>query len=82
MADDLDAELLALAGDSEEETSPQPKDSPAHSPSHSPPRDHSPANMGRKGTAKPIRRKTVKEEEEDGEVYALTPTFSIGTIPY
>ncbi|CAL5866312.1 uncharacterized protein PFLUO_LOCUS519 [Penicillium psychrofluorescens] len=68
MADDLDAELLALAGDSEEETSPQPKDSPAHSPSHSPPRDHSPANMGRKGTAKPIRRKTVKEEEEDGEV--------------
>jgi RNA polymerase-associated protein RTF1 len=82
MADDLDAELLALAGDSEEETSPQPKDSPARSPSsHSPPRDDSPATMGRKGTAKPIRRKAVKNEDEDGEVYAV-PTCSIEAMLY
>lgn len=73
MTDDLDDELLALAGDSEEEHSPAPEvrgeDSPAHSPSsHSPER----SQMGRKGTAKAIRRprKAAREEEdeEDGEV--------------
>lgn len=75
MADDLDAELLALAGDSEEENSPPPKPedgspAPSHSP-RSPARDHSPPEMGRKGTAKPARkaRKAVKEDEEDGEMY-------------
>ena len=72
MSDDLDAELLALAGDSEEEHSPPPEDrneSPAHA-SSSPQRDHSPADMGRKGTAKPARRsrKAVRDDEEDGEV--------------
>jgi RNA polymerase-associated protein RTF1 len=69
MADDLDAELLALAGDSEEETSPPPK-SPAHSASSHADRDRSPAAMGRKGTAKPVprrARKSVKDESE-GEV--------------
>lgn len=77
MADDLDAELLALAGDSEEENSPPPKPedgSPAPSPSpRSPARDHSPPEMGRKGTAKPARkaRKAVKEDEEDGEMYGF-----------
>ncbi|OQE37313.1 hypothetical protein PENCOP_c010G04015 [Penicillium coprophilum] len=70
MADDLDAELLALAGDSEEETSPPPK-SPAHSSSsHAQDRDTSPPAMGRKGTAKSMgrrSRKTTKDESE-GEV--------------
>jgi RNA polymerase-associated protein RTF1 len=72
MADDLDAELLALAGDSEEENSPPPqhKDESPVPPtsSNSPDRDRSPA-MGAKGTAKPIRRprKAVKDEE-DGEM--------------
>lgn len=74
MADDLDAELLALAGDSEEETSPQlqQKDgspAPSHSP-HSPDLDHPPATMGRKGTAKPVSRRPRKavKDDEDGEV--------------
>jgi RNA polymerase-associated protein RTF1 len=68
MADDLDAELLALAGDSEEETSPPPK-SPAHSAS-SHDRDHSPAAMARKGTAKSVPRRARKpaKDESEGEV--------------
>jgi RNA polymerase-associated protein RTF1 len=72
MADDLDAELLALAGDSEEEHSPplQKDDSPEPSPSpRSPDRDQSPETMGRKGTAKASRRgKKPVRDEEDGEV--------------
>jgi len=66
MADDLDAELLALAGDSEEENSPPPQqkiDSPA--PSVAP---QSPAAMGLKGTAKAIRRPRKAKDEEDGEM--------------
>ena len=75
MADDLDAELLALAGDSEDEHSPSPEHqdgSPAPSvSSRSPHRDHSPAVMARKGTAKTVRRprKSMRDdEEEDGEM--------------
>lgn len=73
MADDLDAELLALAGDSEEEEQSPPHqndESPSPSPSpHSPDRDQSPETMGRKGTAKPSRRgKRPARDEEDGEV--------------
>lgn len=73
MADDLDAELLALAGDSEEETSPPPQQkdgSPAPSVSpHSPDHDHASAAMGRKGTAKPSRRsRKAVNDEEDGEL--------------
>ncbi|KAJ5115102.1 hypothetical protein NUU61_000861 [Penicillium alfredii] len=70
MADDLDAELLALAGDSEEEHSPPPKDnahSPAQSASSAAERDHSSATMGRKGTAKSVRR-SRKVKDEDGEI--------------
>lgn len=70
MADDLDAELLALAGDSEEEHSPPPKDnahSPAQSASSAAERDHSSATMGRKGTAKSVRR-SRKVKDEDGEM--------------
>jgi RNA polymerase-associated protein RTF1 len=70
MADDLDAELLALAGDSEEETSLAPK-SPAHSASsHTQDRDTSPAAMGRKGTAKPVptRRSRKPKDESEGEM--------------
>ncbi|CAG8093867.1 unnamed protein product [Penicillium salamii] len=69
MADDLDAELLALAGDSEEEHSPPPK-SPAHSSSsHNQDREHSPDAMGRKGTAKPVPRRARKpKNESEGEI--------------
>jgi RNA polymerase-associated protein RTF1 len=70
MADDLDAELLALAGDSEEENSPPPK-SPAHSASsHNQDRDQSPEAMGRKGTAKvvPARRSRKTKDESEGEM--------------
>ncbi|EAW11598.1 RNA polymerase-associated protein [Aspergillus clavatus NRRL 1] len=67
MADELDAELLALAGDSsDEESSPPPKqksESPAPSASPS-------SSMARKGVAKPVRRnkKSRRDDEEDGEV--------------
>ncbi|KAE8390168.1 hypothetical protein ETB97_009211 [Aspergillus alliaceus] len=71
MADDLDAELLALAGDaSDEEASSPPRQKDA-SPSASPPRSpEASSTMGRKGTAKPTRRgrKSRKNEEENGEV--------------
>lgn len=69
MADDLDAELLALAGDSEEENSPPPddkNDSPAHSSAiHSPHRGSSP-DMGRRGTSK--RRSKATGDDEEGEM--------------
>lgn len=74
MADDLDAELLALAGDSEEETAPlpQPKEgSPAPSGTpHFQDHDSSTAAMGRKGTAQPLARRARKavKDEEDGEM--------------
>ncbi|KAJ5885177.1 Plus-3 [Penicillium taxi] len=73
MADDLDAELLALAGDSEEEEASPPQNK-QHSPRHSSPSRHSldretsPASMGNKGTAKRIKRpkkKAVHDDEDD-----------------
>ncbi|KAL3468479.1 hypothetical protein BJX64DRAFT_246042 [Aspergillus heterothallicus] len=78
MADDLDAELLALAGDdaSDEEASPPPRKQPSESPppSSSPRSPEPTSTMARKGTAKPVRRarKSRREdvEEEDGEVSA------------
>lgn len=71
MADDLDAELLALAGDSEEENFPPPQEKdespePSASP-HSHNGDRSPA-MDTKGTAKPVRRPRKVKDEEDGEM--------------
>ncbi|KAL4952595.1 hypothetical protein BDW69DRAFT_20019 [Aspergillus filifer] len=76
MADDLDAELLALAGDdtSDGEASPPRKLSTA-SPALSASRSPEPSSaMGRKGTAKPIRRprksRRDDDEEEDGEISA------------
>ncbi|GAB1215103.1 hypothetical protein ATERTT37_004286 [Aspergillus terreus] len=81
MADDLDAELLALAGDSDEESSPPSKQKPT-SPSASPD-PHSPepssATMGRKGTAKPVRRgrKVRRASEEDGELSAAESHHSL-----
>ncbi|KAJ5538326.1 hypothetical protein N7494_007805 [Penicillium frequentans] len=84
MADDLDDELLALAGGSDEEQSPPPEDrndSPSHSTSsHSP--HHSP--MGRKGTAKAIRRprKAARDDdEEDGEVSDAESHNSLQSAP-
>ncbi|KAL5343375.1 hypothetical protein BJX70DRAFT_353979 [Aspergillus crustosus] len=78
MADDLDAELLALAGDdSDEETSSPPQrklPSASPAPSASPRSPEPTSTMGRKGTAKPVRRprKSRRDnyEEEDGEVSA------------
>ncbi|KAJ5970834.1 Plus-3 [Penicillium vulpinum] len=83
MADDLDAELLALAGDSEEETTPPPK-SPAHSASsHSQDRDISPAAMGRKGTAKSAGRRSRKptKDESEGEVSDDGSRHSLQSAP-
>ncbi|KAJ5210593.1 Plus-3 [Penicillium cf. griseofulvum] len=83
MADDLDAELLALAGDSEEETSPPPK-SPAHSDSsHARDRDTSPAAMGRKGTAKSMGRRSRKptKDESEGEVSDDGSRHSLQSAP-
>ncbi|KAL4906643.1 hypothetical protein BDW74DRAFT_150891 [Aspergillus multicolor] len=77
MADDLDAELLALAGDdtsSDEEASPPPRKLPSASParSSSPQSPEPTSTMGRKGTAKPVRRprksRRDEDEEEDGEI--------------
>lgn len=67
MADDFDAELLALAGDdSDEETSPQAKQS-ATSPA--PSQSRSPEPTSRKGVAKSSRRgRKSRKDEEDGEV--------------
>lgn len=73
---DLDDELLALAGDSEEEASPQ---SQSKSKSASPPPPSSSAKqpspdpapgMARKGTAKVVKRprKAKKDESEEGEL--------------
>ncbi|KAJ5652164.1 hypothetical protein N7507_009590 [Penicillium longicatenatum] len=84
MADDLDDELLALAGGSDEEQSPPPEDkhdSPSHSHSSHSPR-HSP--MGRKGTAKAIRRprKAARDDdEEDGEVSDAESHNSLQSAP-
>lgn len=65
MADDLDAELLALAGDaSDEETSPKlTADSPAPSRSRSP---QPTTTMARKGTGKSSRR-SRKSRKGDGD---------------
>ncbi|KAF4278075.1 hypothetical protein KXW14_006657 [Aspergillus fumigatus] len=64
MADDLDAELLALAGDSsDEESSPQPKQN-----SESPTPSASPSSaMARKGTAKSIKRSKKSRNEDEGD---------------
>ena len=73
MADDLDAELLALAGDSsDEEASPASKErvtSPTRS--SSPQSPDASATMGRKGTARPVKRgrKSRRNDEDDGELY-------------
>ncbi|PWY96553.1 plus-3-domain-containing protein [Aspergillus sclerotioniger CBS 115572] len=74
MADDLDAELLALAGDSsDEEASPASKErvtSPTRS--SSPQSPNTSTTMGRKGTARPVKRgrKSRRNDEEDGEISA------------
>jgi RNA polymerase-associated protein RTF1 len=74
---DLDAELLALAGGDESSadeisSSPQPKaPSPQHHHHHHQhSRSISPADMGRKGTAKVIKkpRRRPANSEDDGEM--------------
>jgi RNA polymerase-associated protein RTF1 len=73
---DLDAELLALAGGDESSadeisSSPQPKaPSPQHHHHHQHSRSISPADMGRKGTAKVIKkpRRRPADSEDDGEM--------------
>ena len=78
MADDLDAELLALAGDASDEEASSPPTQKDASPSASPPQSpEESSTMGRKGTAKPVRRgrKSRKDDEEDGEVYVRNISF-------
>ncbi len=71
---DLDAELLALAGGDEssaDERSPSPKPkSPSPQQHQLQRRSSSPADMGRKGTAKVIKkpRKRRADSDDDGEV--------------
>jgi len=79
MADDFDAELLALAGDdSDEETSPQVKQSAA---SPAPSQSRSPEPTNRKGTAKSARRgRKSRRDEEDGEVYVVNPVLFDGML--
>ena len=72
---DLDAELLALAGgdeSSDDERSPSPKQkSPSPQQHNLQHRSSSPSDMGRKGTAKVIKkqRRRTTDSEDDGEVY-------------
>ena len=79
MADDFDAELLALAGDdSDEETSPQAKQSAA---SPVPSQSHSPEPTSRKGTAKSSRKgRKSRREDEDGEMYVVIPGLFDGPL--
>ena len=67
MADDLDAELLALAGDASDEETTAPAKQTAESPARS--QSGSPGPSSRKGTAKASRRGRKSRRDEDGEVY-------------
>lgn len=73
MADDLDAELLALAGDdaSDEETTPQTSKQKQESlPPSSSPRSPQPSStMDRKGPGKSGRRgRQSRNDDEDGQL--------------
>ncbi|KAJ5572578.1 hypothetical protein N7450_009562 [Penicillium hetheringtonii] len=86
MADALDEELLALAGDSDEEQSPPPQqkdESPAPSRSpHSPDRDLSPETTNRKGQVKGSRRsRKAVRDEEDGEMSDAESHHSLQSAP-
>lgn len=85
MADALDEELLALAGDSDEEQSlpPQQKDqSPAPSrSSRSPDRDHSPEPAGRMRSNKSSRSRAAVKDEEDGEISDAESHHSLQSAP-
>ncbi|PWY80156.1 RNA polymerase II transcription elongation factor Rtf1 [Aspergillus eucalypticola CBS 122712] len=74
MADDLDAELLALAGDSsDEEASPPAKERVQSRSRSSSPQSPDASAMGRKGTARTVKRgrkSRRNEDEEDGELSA------------
>ncbi|PLN80757.1 RNA polymerase II transcription elongation factor Rtf1p [Aspergillus taichungensis] len=61
MADDLDDELLRLAGDSGDEEAANSDSAASHSPDDS-------SSMARKGTAKPVRRGRKSRKDEDGEL--------------
>ena len=75
MADDLDAELLALAGDSSDEAPPAQKEKAASlSSSHSP---HRSSTMVRKDTATRVkpnrkpRKKAARVESDDEDMSVL-----------
>lgn len=78
MADDLDAELLALAGDSsDEEASPPAKERVQSRSRSSSPQSPDASAMGRKGTARTVKRgrkSRRNDDEEDGELYVLFAT--------
>lgn len=74
---DLDAELLALAGGDEssgEESSPQPKQkSPTPNRPVKRSRDSPLSDMGRKGTAKLIRKgRRRRDDSDDDQLYVKT----------
>ncbi|GKZ65688.1 hypothetical protein AnigIFM50267_009460 [Aspergillus niger] len=75
MADDLDAELLALAGDSsDEEASPPAKERVQSRSRSSSPQSPDASAMGRKGTARTVKRgrkSRRNDDEEDGELSAV-----------
>lgn len=70
MADDLDAELLALAGDaSDEEASPQQSKPKKDLPASSSPRSPEPSpKTERKSTSKSVKRGRKSRDVEDGEL--------------
>ncbi|RMJ22290.1 hypothetical protein PHISP_06844 [Aspergillus sp. HF37] len=72
MADDLDAELLALAGDaSDEEASPQPtRPKKDHFASSSPRSPEPSSRMERKSASKSAKRGRKSRDAEDGELSA------------
>jgi RNA polymerase-associated protein RTF1 len=74
---DLDAELLALAGgdESSDERPPSPGQTlSSPQPNRLPPHSHSPPDMGRKGTAKVVKKpkRRSADFDDDGEVYVST----------
>lgn len=83
---DLDAELLALAGGDESSADERPPSPVNHPPSpqqhHLPPKSSSPADMGRKGTAKVVKkpRRRSAESDDEGEMYVSTPLPHVSNL--
>ncbi|GCB17526.1 RNA polymerase-associated protein RTF1 [Aspergillus awamori] len=78
MADDLDAELLALAGDSsDEEASPPAKERVQSRSRSSSPQSPDASAMGRKGTARTVKRGRKSRRNDDEEDCELSAAESL-----